>query len=71
MTFDANALAGNIRALRARKDVSQHELARSCGLTASTVVRCESGKCNPTISTVLKLAAGLGVSINDLLQVAA
>jgi transcriptional regulator with XRE-family HTH domain len=57
-----------IRQLRERKGVSLRELARLSGVGAATLSRIESGHANPRLSTLLHLAAVLGVFVGQLFE---
>ena len=57
-----------IRQLRERKGVSLRELARLSGVGAATLSRIESGEANPRLSTLLRLADVLDVSVTDLFE---
>ena len=49
--------------------MSQEALARAASLSLPTIVKIESGDTpNPTIDTIKKIAAALGVSIDDLMK---
>jgi len=50
-----------IRVARALADVRQRELARRVAIDASLVSMLESGKRNPSLATVEKIAAALGI----------
>lgn len=60
-------LAGNVRAFRKRKNLSQEELADLCDLHRTYVGSVERGERNVTLSTLEVFAAALGVSVRDLL----
>lgn len=60
-------LAGNVRALRSRLDVSQEELADLCNLHRTYVGAIERGERNVTLSTLEVFSKALGVSIPKLL----
>lgn len=51
----------------ARADVKVRELAQRSGVTPATVTAVKGGK-SCSESTAVKLAAGLGVPLEDLLQ---
>jgi len=56
-----------LRELRTAQDLTQRELADRAGVPLSRVFKLEQGKENdPRWSTVLKLAAGLGVPVGAL-----
>ena len=50
-----------IRVARALADVRQRELARRVAIDASLVSMLESGKRNPSLATLEKIAAALGI----------
>jgi transcriptional regulator with XRE-family HTH domain len=50
-----------LRELREEKFITQAELSERTGVTEATISRLETGVTQPRISTVRKLAAGLGV----------
>jgi transcriptional regulator with XRE-family HTH domain len=54
--------------LRMQSKKSQRTLAESAGLAVSYVSRLENGHVIPTIRTLAKIAAGLGVPITSLLD---
>lgn len=67
-TDDASAwLARNLTDLRATRKMTQSTLAKLAGLPRSTVGSFESGSGNPSLHNLLRLAAALGVSIEELL----
>jgi transcriptional regulator with XRE-family HTH domain len=53
---------------RKKKGITVRELAEAAGLDIRQVQKVEAGKLNFHLSTVMALAAGLGVSPADLLQ---
>lgn len=55
-----------LRALRAVKHVSQKELAQRAGVTPGFLSQLERGSTGATVSTALRLAIALGVSMSDL-----
>jgi transcriptional regulator with XRE-family HTH domain len=62
----SSALGERIRALRAERSLQQRQLAEKAGLTPSMVSQIESGRLSPSLNTVGKLAAALGVPIASL-----
>ncbi|MDA8186647.1 MAG: helix-turn-helix transcriptional regulator [Dehalococcoidales bacterium] len=57
-----------LRRFREARQLTQGQLAHKAGITQSHISQMESGKRpNATLATVGKLAAALGVSIDDLL----
>lgn len=61
-------LADNIISLRKRGELSQAKLAEKAGIPRSTITNMESGGGNPSLTNLCKLAAALGVSIEELLS---
>ena len=60
-------LAQNIRKLRLKKGLSQEKLARLAGISNATLVKIEGEVARePTITTVMKIAGALGMSIDGL-----
>ena len=59
-------LGERIRAERARKGISLRGLARSVGLTPSLISQIETGKCQPSVSTLYAITTALGVSVQDV-----
>ena len=67
MSKDQSTIGKTIRRYRQEKEMSQEALARAADLSLPTIVKIESGETpNPSIDTVKKIAAALGVSIDDL-----
>jgi transcriptional regulator with XRE-family HTH domain len=60
-------LAENVRQLRETRGQSQQQLARLAGLPRPTWASLESGSANPTLSVLLKAAAALQVSLEELI----
>lgn len=74
-TMEAHTMGGRVlgvplphlAAWRARKLMTQRELASAAAVTQVTIARIERGD-RAAFTTVKKLAAGLGVSTDDLLD---
>lgn len=67
MSKEQPTIGKTIRKYRQDKEMSQEALARAADLSLPTIVKIESGETpNPSIDTVKKVAAALGVSIDDL-----
>ena len=60
------ALGGRIKALRAERELQQRQLAEKAELTPSMVSQIESGRLTPSLHTLGKVAAALGVPIAAL-----
>ena len=57
-----------IRAARVRRRMSQRELGRRTGLSASMLSQIENGKSEPSVSTLYAVASELGMSLDTLLD---
>lgn len=68
MTFDRELLAGNLRANRARLNISQRELAEKSKTTQQTIANYERGLTVPSIEKACKLADVFGVSLESLVR---
>lgn len=68
MKDDAKKLGENLKTLRTKKNITQTELAKTLGVDKSFISNIESGKTNPTLSTITNLAQALEVSTNELLK---
>ena len=60
------ALGERIKALRMERELQQRQLAEKAGLTPSMVSQIESGRLTPSLNTLGKIAAALGVPIATL-----
>jgi transcriptional regulator with XRE-family HTH domain len=58
-----------LREERERVGVSQRELARRLGLSASLISQIESGQSKPSVSTLYAIVTQLGVSLDHVFQV--
>jgi transcriptional regulator with XRE-family HTH domain len=61
-------LAANIKRLREAQNLTQQELADASGVPRPTIANLESGTANPTLSVLLKVAAALSASIEELVS---
>ena len=55
-----------LKAARAKKDLTQAELADKVGVTRQTIGLIETGKYNPTISLCIDICKVLDKTLNDL-----
>lgn len=56
-----------IRTERARRGISLRGLARSVGLSPSLISQIETGKCQPSVSTLYAITTALGISVAAVL----
>jgi transcriptional regulator with XRE-family HTH domain len=57
-----------LREERDRVQISQRELARRIGLSASMISQIESGQSKPSVSTLYAIVSELGVSVDDIFR---
>lgn len=62
------AFGKHLMELRKEKDLTQEELASRCDLNRNYVGSIERAEKNPSLTTLVKLADGLGVSRAELLE---
>ncbi len=62
----SSSLGVRIKALRAERELQQRQLAEKAGLTPSMVSQIESGRLTPSLHTLGKIAAALGVPMGAL-----
>ena len=62
------ALGSRIAALRRERQITQAELGYRCDVEKTNMSRIEAGNTNPTALMLRKIAAGLGVSLAELLD---
>jgi transcriptional regulator with XRE-family HTH domain len=55
-----------IRAERVRRGISLRGLARGVGVSPSLISQIETGKCQPSVSTLYAITTVLGVSVQDV-----
>ncbi len=69
MTSDKNTIGDNIKKLQARLNLTQDDLARKAEIPYTTPTKIESNVINTsTIQTVMKIAKGLGIGLDDLMK---
>jgi DNA-binding XRE family transcriptional regulator len=68
MNYNLSKIAGNIKKLRAKMDLSRDELARRAKVNYNTIIKLESGaNKNPTIQTLISLSKVLGTNVEAFL----
>src|SRR3954447_23290628 len=66
-----DVVSTRIRQRRSDRRLSLDKLASLAGVSKGLLVQIESGRANPSIATLCKVAAALGASVADLVQVSA
>ena len=61
-------LGKNMKRIRAKKKMSQGDIARALEVDRGYISNIENGKKNPTLATIKKLADALDVSADELLK---
>jgi len=64
----SSQLGQNLKRIRTKKKMSQGDIARALEVHRAYISGIESGKRNPTLATIQKLAEALGVSADELLK---
>jgi transcriptional regulator with XRE-family HTH domain len=67
MSAPVNAVAANLRRLRADRGMSTVALARDSGVARATLAQLEAGRGNPTLETLYALSNTLGVALADVI----
>lgn len=57
-----------VKQTRIEKQLSQEEVAHTCGFATSHMSRIENGLTNPSLSHIVKIAEVLGVKASSLLE---
>lgn len=65
---DGDALGSRVRALREAMDLSLRDLAERTGVSAPMLSQVERGETSPTLSVAGRIAAGLELSLSQLLR---
>jgi transcriptional regulator with XRE-family HTH domain len=63
---DQQALGRAVRTIRAERGLSQVQVAEATGFIQAWISHVEHGRRNPSWSNVVRLAAGLDVSVSEL-----
>lgn len=68
MAGELEDIGTRLREERERVSISQRELARRLGLSASLISQIESGQSKPSVSTLYAIVTELGVSVDDVFR---
>ena len=61
-------LGENLKKIRLEKKMSQGDICRALGVDRGYISNLESGKRNPTLATIKRIADALDVSVDRLLK---
>jgi len=65
--MEEKTIGKKIKAWRAKKDLTQDALARKADIPYTTLAKIESDVIqNPTLSSITKIAEGLGIGLDEL-----
>lgn len=59
-------IKNNIRVLRAKKDITQEQLAEKVGATRQTILAIENSKYSPSLKLAFDIAQAFGVSLEQV-----
>ena len=66
---NSRTIGDKIKQLRNKQGLTQDELARKSNLPYTTLTKIETNVITkPSIQTVMKIAKGLGISLDDLMK---
>ena len=68
MAGELEDIGTRLREERERVAISQRELARRIGLSASLILQIESGQSKPSVSTLYAIVTELGISVDDVFR---
>jgi transcriptional regulator with XRE-family HTH domain len=68
MAGELGDIGSRLRRERERAGISQRELARRIGLSASMISQIESGQSKPSVSTLYAIVTELGASVDDIFR---
>jgi DNA-binding XRE family transcriptional regulator/mannose-6-phosphate isomerase-like protein (cupin superfamily) len=68
MAGELEDIGERLREQRNRAGISQRQLAKRIGLSASLISQIESGQSKPSVSTLYSIVTELGVSVDDLFR---
>jgi len=69
MSGELGDLGARLREERERARISQRELARRLGVSASLISQIESGQSKPSVSTLYAIVTELDVSLDDVFRI--
>ena len=66
MTTLSIEIGSRIKELRVKRGILQSDLAAMCNFEISTMSRIETGRTNPTVTTLARISEALKVPIREL-----
>ncbi|HLT35238.1 MAG TPA: helix-turn-helix transcriptional regulator [Enhygromyxa sp.] len=70
VNIDSKTFGKHVRSLRKARGMTQEVLAARSGLSTDTIRRLEHGAFSPSLITIQKLCAGLGLELSTLFEAA-
>jgi len=68
MDDSSKKLGENMKRIRTEKEMTQGDVCRKIGADRAYISNIESGKTNPTLATISRLAKALEVPVDELLK---
>lgn len=68
MDYSRQRFSYNVKASRLMRGMSQIELSRASGVSASALSRIESNEREPRLSTIVRLARTLDLDLEELMR---
>ena len=62
-------ITNSVYTLRAKKGLTQEELAEKIGITRQTIISIEKGNYTPSVLLALKIAAVFRTSVEDIFRI--
>lgn len=62
------AVGERIRAVRLHANLTQEKVALASGIDRPSIVRIEAGQQSPTLDTLIRIAAAIGVPLSELVR---
>ncbi len=59
-------IRNHVRRLREEREITQTDLARSCGCTRQTIIMLEQERYVPSLSLAFSIAKALGVALEEV-----
>ncbi len=63
---EVSALAGRVKAYREEQEKTQFELSHKIGISPDGLNLIEREKANPSLSTLQKISAHMGITVSEL-----
>lgn len=68
MEKESIKLGRNLKRIRTKRGITQGDIVRALKVGRGYISNIENGKANPTLSTIVRIAKALNVSIEELMK---